>query len=73
MRGFERIRLARAGREQRGINLVELLVVIGIIVALAAVTVPLVIHFSGAVHSRRNPLGGALYVLPSIPCWPTRN
>ena len=40
-------RLSRQVSNQHGFNLVEMLVVIGIIVALAAVIVPLVIQFAG--------------------------
>ena len=40
-------RLSRRVKNQRGFTLVEMLVVIGIIVALAAVIVPLVIQFAG--------------------------
>ncbi len=47
MRGFVDNRLSRQVRNQRGFTLVEMLVVIGIIVALAAVIVPLVIQFAG--------------------------
>ena len=47
MRGFIDKRLSRQVRYQRGFTLVEMLVVIGIIVALAAVIVPLVIQFAG--------------------------
>ncbi len=47
MRGSVDNRLSRQVRNQRGFTLVEMLVVIGIIVALAAVIVPLVIQFAG--------------------------
>ena len=47
MRGFVDKRLSRQVRNQQGFTLVEMLVVIGIIVALAAVIVPLVIQFAG--------------------------
>ncbi len=40
-------RLGRAVRDQKGFTLIEMLVVTGIIVALAAIIVPLVISFSG--------------------------
>ena len=47
MKGFVHKRLSRQLRNQQGFTLVEMLVVIGIIVALAAVIVPLVIQFAG--------------------------
>ena len=47
MRGFIKNMLGRAGRDQKGFTLIEMLVVTGIIVALAAIIVPLVISFSG--------------------------
>lgn len=47
MRGFIEKRLGSHIKDQRGFTLIEMLVVIGIIVALAAVIVPLVIQFSG--------------------------
>ncbi len=47
MRGFISKRISGQVRNQKGFTLVEMLVVIGIIVALAAVIVPLVIQFSG--------------------------
>jgi len=47
MRGFIKKRLGRHIKDQQGFTLIEMLVVIGIIVALAAVIVPLVIQFSG--------------------------
>ena len=46
MRGSIKNRLGRAGRYQKGFTLIEMLVVTGIIVALAAIIVPLVISFS---------------------------
>ena len=46
MQGSIGIRLVRRG-SQRGFTLIEMLVVIGIIVALAAVIVPLVVQFAG--------------------------
>ena len=42
-----KLRLGRVARDQRGFTLIEMLVVVGIIVALAAIIVPLVIAFSG--------------------------
>ena len=47
MRGSINQRISVQVRNQKGFTLVEMLVVIGIIVALAAVIVPLVIQFSG--------------------------
>ena len=47
MRGFINKRLGSHVKDQQGFTLIEMLVVIGIIVALAAVIVPLVIQFSG--------------------------
>ena len=47
MRGFIDKRISRQVGNQQGFTLVEMLVVIGIIVALAAVIVPLVIQFAG--------------------------
>ena len=43
-----KLRLGRVARDQRGFTLIEMLVVVGIIVALAAIIVPLVIAFSGS-------------------------
>ena len=43
MRDFISNRLGRTAQDQRGFTLIEMVVVIGIIVALAAVIVPLVI------------------------------
>jgi len=40
-------RYVRARKDQKGFTLIEMLVVVGIIVALAAIIVPLVISFSG--------------------------
>jgi len=48
MRGFIKNRLGRVGRVQKGFTLIEMLVVVGIIVALAAIIVPLVISFAGS-------------------------
>ncbi len=48
MRGFIKNRLGRVGRVQKGFTLIEMLVVVGIIVALAAIVVPLVISFAGS-------------------------
>ena len=48
MRNFISNRLGRSVQDQRGFTLIEMVVVIGIIVALAAVIVPLVIQFSGS-------------------------
>ena len=42
-----KLRLGRVARDQKGFTLIEMLVVLGIIVALAAIIVPLVIAFSG--------------------------
>ena len=42
-----KLRLGRVARGERGFTLIEMLVVVGIIVALAAIIVPLVIAFSG--------------------------
>ncbi len=47
MRGFITKRLGSHVKDQQGFTLIEMLVVIGIIGALAAVIVPLVIQFSG--------------------------
>ncbi len=47
MRSFIKKRLGSHIKDQQGFTLIEMLVVIGIIVALAAVIVPLVIQFSG--------------------------
>ncbi len=47
MRDFISNRLGRSMQDQRGFTLIEMVVVIGIIVALAAVIVPLVVQFSG--------------------------
>ena len=47
MRNSIKLRLGRVARDQRGFTLIEMLVVVGIIVALAAIIVPLVIAFSG--------------------------
>ena len=46
MRRFIKSRLGRAAGDQKGFTLIEMLVVTGIIVALAAIIVPLVISFS---------------------------
>ena len=46
MRGFIRNRMGRMGKGQKGFTLIEMLVVVGIIVALAAIVVPLVIRFA---------------------------
>ena len=48
MRGLVQSRLNRSVEGQKGFALIEMLVVIGIIVALAAVIVPLVVQFSGS-------------------------
>ncbi len=48
MRGLSKNRLGRVGRVQKGFTLIEMLVVVGIIVALAAIIVPLVISFAGS-------------------------
>ena len=47
MRRIFKHALSRAVRDQKGFTLIEMLVVTGIIVALAAIVVPLVISFSG--------------------------
>ena len=47
MRNIMRNHLGRAAEGERGFTLIEMLVVIGIIIALAAVIVPLVIQFAG--------------------------
>ena len=46
MRGLIKNRLGRVGKDRRGFTLIEMLVVVGIIVALAAIIVPLVIKFA---------------------------
>ena len=48
MLGFIKSRLGKAGKGEKGFTLIEMLVVVGIIVALAAIIVPLVISFSGS-------------------------
>ena len=48
MRGFLKNRLGSVAKDQKGFTLIEMLVVVGIIVALAAIIVPLVIAFSGS-------------------------
>lgn len=48
MRGLIKNRLGRVGKNQKGFTLIEMLVVVGIIVALAAIIVPLVISFAGS-------------------------
>ena len=48
MRSLIKNRLGRIGKDQRGFTLIEMLVVVGIIVALAAIVVPLVISFAGS-------------------------
>ena len=48
MQRFIKNRLGRVGNDQRGFTLIEMLVVVGIIVALAAIIVPLVISFAGS-------------------------
>ncbi len=48
MRGLIKNRLGRVGKDQKGFTLIEMLVVVGIIVALAAIIVPLVISFAGS-------------------------
>ena len=48
MRGLIKNRLGRVGKGQKGFTLIEMLVVVGIIVALAAIIVPLVISFAGS-------------------------
>ena len=47
MQDFISNRLRRSVQDHRGFTLIEMVVVIGIIVALAAVIVPLVVQFSG--------------------------
>ena len=47
MRNLMRNYLGRAAAGERGFTLIEMLVVVGIIIALAAVIVPLVIQFAG--------------------------
>ena len=47
MLSFTKRRLGSVVRDQKGFTLIEMLVVVGIIVALAAIIVPLVIAFSG--------------------------
>ena len=47
MRAFVKRPLDRVEEEQNGFTLIEMLVVVGILVALAAIVVPLVIRFSG--------------------------
>ena len=46
MQGLIKYWLGRVGKNQGGFTLVEMLVVVGIIVALAAIVVPLVIRFA---------------------------
>ncbi len=48
MLGFIKVRSGKAASDQKGFTLIEMLVVTGIIVALAAIIVPLVIRFSGS-------------------------
>ena len=48
MRGFLKKRLGNVARDQKGFTFIDMLVVVGIIVALAAIIVPLVIAFSGS-------------------------
>ena len=48
MQGFIKYWLGRVGKDQGGFTLVEMLVVVGIIVALAAIIVPQVIGFVGS-------------------------
>ncbi len=48
MRGSIKNRLGWVGKNRRGFTLIEMLVVVGIIVALAAIIVPLVISFAGS-------------------------
>ena len=51
MRCLIKNRLGRVGEDQKGFTLIEMLVVVGIIVALAAIVVPLVISFAGSGES----------------------
>ena len=48
MRCLIKNRLGRVEEDQKGFTLIEMLVVVGIIVALAAIVVPLVISFAGS-------------------------
>ena len=48
MRNLIKNRLGRIEKDQKGFTLIEMLVVVGIIVALAAIVVPLVISFAGS-------------------------
>ena len=47
MRGFVKKAMERFSTQEAGFTVIELLVVVGIIVALAAITVPLVTKFAG--------------------------
>ena len=70
-RRFRRLSRRLPGSEA-GFTLVELLVVVGVIVALAAVIVPSVVKFSGKGETGAKAAEGENVQAPLIPCWRTR-
>ena len=68
MKSITRKLAARLGKSEAGFTLIEMLVVVGIIIALAAVIVPLVVQFAskgddGAYDSEQETVQTALYTM----------